>query len=164
MTSQTVSDNTFKNTIKNSLGLSEELLDAWLDISIAIRNERFVSEFTYNESIICKLLIENWQKQGDGLTATELCRTTLMKKSQMNRTLTTLEEHGMIIRKQSETDHRRQPIEINPKRIAQFEKQHARIIEFVDEIADALGPQKTQEAIRALENLTQCIRKISTPA
>lgn len=141
---------------------AERLLNAWLGASTAIKNEKFVSELTYNESMICRLLATGTSKNGIGLTATELCEATQMKKSQMNRTLTALENKGLISRCQSTEDRRRQLITINKEQMKDFERQHDRIMSFVEQVKDTLGSKRTEEAIRALNNITEAIRKLTS--
>ena len=49
--------------------LSEELLDGWLSMSMAIWNERLVSAMTYNESMVCNLLYKQRKTEGEPLIA-----------------------------------------------------------------------------------------------
>ncbi len=88
--------------------LSEQLLESWLDISAIIRNDRIVNGLTFNETFICNILLR--QKKKDDkiyLTAMDLCASTGILKSQMNRCLTSLEEKGLIERIRSEEDKRK---------------------------------------------------------
>ena len=88
--------------------LEEKLLDAWLDVSAVIRNDRFVNGLTFNETFICNLLLRQKRKDPSVyLTAADLCEMTGILKSQMNRCLTSLEKKGMIERIRSEEDKRK---------------------------------------------------------
>ncbi len=140
---------------------TERLLDAWLQATTIIRNDRFVKELTYNESIICRLLTENAAAGGEGLTATDLCAATQMKKSQMNRTLTAMEERALIARTTAKDDHRKQLVTIDPSQMDRFKEQHKRIIAFVGAVMDELGPQRSQELESALTDLTKAVRAVN---
>lgn len=141
---------------------AETLLDAWLSVSAVIQNKRLVTELPYNESMICKLLIDDQRNGGNGLTATALCRATQMKKSQMNRTLTSMEARNLITRRPSENDHRSQLITIDTSNMLQFQKQHDDIIGFVSRIMNKLGPQQSREVTQALQQLASCVRNLNT--
>ena len=73
--------------------LNEQILDAWIQLTTVIDNNRIVSEMPLNEALICRILSERGEKN---ITATYLCELTKMQKSQMNRTLTSMEEKGWI--------------------------------------------------------------------
>ena len=72
---------------------NERLLSAWLRLSVIVCNERVVSDMPYNEALICSLLVKAGECR---MTATELCEKTKMFKSQMNRTLHSLEEKNLV--------------------------------------------------------------------
>lgn len=139
----------------------EDLLDAWLQATTIIRNERFVKELTYNESIICKLLADDAINDGDGLTATDLCNATQMRKSQMNRTLTSMEERGLITRSTSKDDRRKQLVRIRTEEMERFLDQHARIISFVDSVMNELGHERSLELTATLKDLVSAVRKVN---
>src|SRR5699024_3824866 len=87
--------------------LSEELLDGWLSMSMAIWNERLVSAMTYNESMVCNLLYKQRKTEGEPLTATVLCAKLQITKPQMNVILNRLEASGIIERIRSREDKRK---------------------------------------------------------
>lgn len=153
-------------TCEGDASAAERLLDAWLQVSTVIRNARFVKELTYNESIICKLLADDAAVGGEGLTATELCDATQIKKSQMNRTLTNMEERGLVVRSMSAEDHRKQLVQIEPSQMSRFADQHERIIAFVDSVMAELGQARSLELTSSLRELAFAVRKVkgSVPA
>lgn len=158
------SANVTRSEYNTSTNATERLLDAWLQASTAIRNDRFVKELTYNESIICKLLAEDAAAGGEGLTATDLCSATQMKKSQMNRTLTSMEERGLVARSISKEDHRKQLVKIEPSQMNRFLKQHERIIAFVESVMKELGSTRSVELTSALKDLACAVRKVNSGA
>ena len=94
--------------------INEELLGAWLKLSVAINNEKVVSDMPYNEALICNILYRNQIHDPlKKLTATDLCNATKMQKSQMNRTLNNMEEKSLIVRERSELDKRQVFVSLN---------------------------------------------------
>ena len=52
----------------------EEILRVWMQLSLAINNERVVSGLPYNEFLICSILYWNQKREAPReLTATDLC-------------------------------------------------------------------------------------------
>lgn len=131
------------------VNINEEVLNAWLKLSTTICNEKIVSDMPYNESLICGLLRQNEKScQGKRMTATELCSKLQMQKSQMNRTLNTMEEKGLIFRKRSEKDKRQVYVALNKENAGIYERQHAKILTFVDELLEKVGKDKAEEIIQ----------------
>lgn len=141
--------------------LNEELLDAWLGLSTAIINSRIVSEMPYKESLICNILYRNQLHNPDRkLTATDLCQETRMLKSQMNRTLNSMEKKKLILRERSMLDKREVFVTLDMTNAAVYEKQHKRILQIVDAIIEQTGAQKAEEIIelfRMISNLAEGI-------
>ena len=76
---------------------SEDVLNAWLRLTTTVNNVRLAGELPYYELLICGILYRNQKSGAPGsLTATELCGETRMLKSQMNRTLNSMEKKGLI--------------------------------------------------------------------
>ena len=49
---------------------NEQVLEAWLQMTTVINNERITPDLPYNESMICRYLYQN---QDINVTATDLC-------------------------------------------------------------------------------------------
>ena len=90
---------------------NEKILDAWVQLIMAVNSERLVTDMPFNEAVICNLLYRNKDLK---MTATDLCEITGMQKSQMNRTLTAMESKDIIIRQRSNSDKRVIYINLNP--------------------------------------------------
>lgn len=128
--------------------LNESLLDAWLRISTSVINSRVISELSYNESLVCNALYKAKMAQPEQqLTATDLCNSTKMLKSQMNRTLNQLEKKSIILRERSADDKRKVYISMNIDEISEYEKQHKEILYLIDNIIEKLGANKVEEVI-----------------
>jgi len=134
--------------------LHESLLNSWLRLSTSINNARLVSEMTYNESLICNILYNQSKTNRSPITATELCQMTNMLKSQMNRTLTHLENKNMITRERSEVDKRQILITMNLEQCHTYEKQHAQILKILDAVIANLGEEKTLITIHTLNQIS----------
>lgn len=126
---------------------NEKLLDAWLRLSTVISNERIVSDIPYNEALICNLLYKNQAAHPEtGVTATELCRQSKMLKSQMNRTLQSMEEKDMITRKRSDTDKRQVFITLNED-CELYRQQHRKTLDLIDALTAKIGIEKSNEIL-----------------
>lgn len=125
--------------------LNERLLERWIDLSLSIMNERIVSELPYNESLICNILSRQERNHpGSVLTATELCQMMQMQKSQMNRTLTHMEEKGLIARERSCTDKRQVFIRLSENPESIYQQQHEMILGIVDRVIEKMGEEKAE--------------------
>jgi len=141
--------------------LNEELLGAWLKMSMAINNSRLVSEMSYNESLICNILYRNTTECPDKvLTATDLCDETKILKSQMNRILTLLEGKNLITRERSKEDKRKVFIRLTNEQSNAYLKQHEQILKLLDDIIEKLGEEQTKEIIRALNGISNVADEI----
>ena len=135
--------------------LNEDLLAAWLRLSTSVINSRVVSELSYNESLVCNALYTALKNNPENpLTATDLCNTTRMLKSQMNRTLNQLEKREMIIRQRSESDKRKIFILLNQDKLSDYEKQHTNILQLIDGIISHLGEDKTYETMALFHEIS----------
>lgn len=129
--------------------INEKVLGAWLRLSTTICNERIVSDMPYNEALICGILYFNEKNaQEKKITATELCARVRMQKSQMNRTLNSMEEKGLIVRERSDSDKRQVYVAMNMKNVAIYEEQHRKVLEFVGRLMEKLGKNNAGEIIR----------------
>lgn len=128
----------------NMREFNEELLESWLQLTGSINNERIVSKMPYNEVLICRILYRNRSRK---ITATDLCEITKMQKSQMNRTLTSMEDKNIITRNRSEDDKRKIFVSLNDSQIEIYEKEHQRILRIVDKLIDRVGQENAQKAL-----------------
>ncbi len=141
--------------------LNERLLDAWLALSTTIINDKVVSEMPYNESLICNILYKNQLLSPDKkLTATDLCSETKMLKSQMNRTLNSMEAQGLISRERSASDKRQVFVTFRPEHATAYQKQHENILRLADAVIEKLGTQKTEETIALFHTISGTVGEI----
>ena len=141
--------------------INEEVLNAWLKLSTTICNERIVSDMPYNESLICNILQRNQKEHPEKkITATELCERTQIQKSQMNRTLNSMEEKGLIFRKRSEKDKRQVYVAMNMENAGVYERQHEKILDFVDGILEKVGKDKAEEIVQLFTLITNKAKEV----
>jgi DNA-binding MarR family transcriptional regulator len=136
--------------------LDERLLSAWLQLSVNICNDRVVRDMPYNEALICNIL----KHAGESMTATQLCEQTKMLKSQMNRTLNSMEEKGLIQRERSLTDKRQVYISLNLENGNCYQEAHSRSLQLVNEIISRLGEKRTEEFMEALTDISNIAKEI----
>ena len=134
--------------------MNEELLNAWLRLSTAINTDCFISDMTYNESLICNLLYRN-RSYGEGrkLTATDLCDKTNILKSQMNRTLNEMEKKHLIRRERSTQDKRQVFISLDMAQIEIYERQHRKILSLIDTLLDRVGREKGNDILKLFNEI-----------
>ena len=140
---------------------SESLLNAWLRLSTSVINPRLVSEMSYNESLVCNILYNNYcENPSKKITATDLCHETKMLKSQMNRTLNLLEKKNIIIKERSPEDKRQIWISFDFENAQLYKAQHDRILKLVDAIIDRVGEEQAFEAIHLISALADAADKV----
>ncbi len=129
--------------------LSENLLDSWLYLSMNLWNERLVSYMSYNEALVCHLLYFRKLSHPDdpSMTLMQLSKMTHILKSQMNKTLASLEENGFIDRERSKEDKRIIYITLKDDNLDLYEKEHNKVLEVVNQVIDRLGEERSQQAI-----------------
>ena len=126
----------------------EEVLNAWLYLSITVSNNRLVSDMPLNEAVICHLLYRSQIHHPDGpMTATDLCRATKMLKSQMNRTRQSMEEKGLIYRERSSLDKRQVYVFINHNSPL-YQAMHTKALKLVEQFMAQIGMEKADDIIR----------------
>ena len=104
----------------------EEVLKGWLKLSMAINNERLVSGLPYNEFLICGILYRNQKSEKpEELTATDLCN--------------------------SERDKRQLYVTFRMERAESYEREHERILKFVDELMNRIGWDRSEEIVKLFD-------------
>lgn len=66
----------------------------------------------------------------------------------MNRTLNSLEKKGLIERTRSEKDKRQVYVSFRMERADVYEKEHERLLNFVDELMDRIGWEHSEEIVK----------------
>ena len=140
---------------------NDQLVDAWLKVTSVLMNHRMVRSMSFNEAFVCNLLNRRFQEDQDALiTATWLCQMTGMLKSQMNKTLNTLEEKKIIVRRRSKQDRRKVYLFLQEDQIGLYREEHAEVLEFAECLKKQAGEVKIKETVSLLNELADMIQKI----
>lgn len=131
---------------------NERVLESWLSLTKVINNEKITSSLPFNESMICRYLSQNTDKN---VTATQLCQWLRMQKSQMNRTMNNMEAKGIIKRVKNEDDRRESFVVLNPEMTDVYKKQHEKVLAIIDRIFDKIGEDKADQIIHFFEIITE---------
>jgi DNA-binding MarR family transcriptional regulator len=135
----------------------EQLLRAWMEMSAAIRGNRLLSELSFNEIMVCHLLVRQRRLGGPPLTATELCAQTRLLKSQINHILTAMEDKGLIQRQRSQEDRRVVYVRLLDAALPLYQREHDQVLRILDAVYQALGGQQAQTLAELLEKATAAV-------
>lgn len=143
----------------NKLHEEELLLQAFLEMTAYIRGNRLLSEFSFNEIMICNLL---YRRQIDGSlppTATEICAWTKLLKSQVNHILTGMEEKGLISRKRSLDDKRIIYVTLRDEALPVYLREHEHILQIMDIIYETLGAENIRQLTELVSQAATIVDK-----
>lgn len=135
--------------------LDEKLLAAWMALSRTINNERMATRMPYNAAQILREIV----RAEKPLTATDLCDALMMQKSQMNRSLTYMEEKGWIVRERAQDDKRQIYIRVKEAPLQIYEEQHDDVIGYVGDVAKKLGDEKTAVLVDLVNEVVAIINE-----
>ena len=138
----------------------EQLLQAWLDMSLMIRGNRLITGFSLNEMVICRILYERREQGGEAVTATELCRRMQLLKSQINKILTTMEKDGTIERVRSESDRRKIEIHLREEGLRRYVDEHERILQIIGHVRSRLGAAQADQLTRLMNETVKAVREM----
>lgn len=124
--------------------IEEELLSAWMSMSLNIRGNRLLSGLSFNEIVVCSFLYRNMQMQDELLTATDLCNQTKLLKSQLNKVLNEMEKKGLIVRIRSAEDKRKIYLKLREEKLSVYLEEHERVMEIVHGVCASLGEEKVR--------------------
>ncbi len=142
--------------------LSESLLDAWINLSFTLWNERFMTDLTFNEACICNFLYHQACNSPEApLTATDLCQKTQLLKSQMNKILSQMERKGYIYRVRSEKDKRQFLIYLSDDGLSAYQKEHTNIAAILEQVVAALGEEKALLTAKILTDACEAFQKVT---
>ena len=141
----------------NTHTIQEELLHAWMQMSVFVRGNRLLAEFSFNEIMICGLLYRCQESGTKPLTATELGEQTNLLKSQINHILTQMEQRGWIERIRSTSDKRVIYVHLSELGRESYLKEHAKVLEILNIVHRELGSEKTQELATLLNQATSIV-------
>ena len=142
---------------KEELAMQEDLLHAWMQMSVFIRGNRLLSDFSFNEIMICGLLFRQQESGAASLTATELGERTNLLKSQINHILTQMENRNWIERIRSTSDKRVVYSLLTETGRENYLKEHEKVLGILNEVHRELGSEKTMELTSLLKQATAVV-------
>lgn len=128
------------------------LIQAWVSLSGMLKNSRFTKELPYNESIV---MLQLYQAGEQPISIKQITDRTHMLKSQVNRTINSLEEKGLLERCEGEGDRRLGYVRLRKERLELFLQVHAASMEIAKDISGIIGPEDTEHFIRIVSKLAQ---------
>lgn len=132
----------------------ESLLHAWLNMEMSIRGNRVLKEMSFNEMIVCHILLY-YQQRNKLITATDLCEQMHLLKSQMNTMITSLENRGYVERLRSKNDRRKVYVKMTETGAAEYTREHEKIIEIMQAILNEIGEENADFLAKMLDAATR---------
>lgn len=130
------------------------LLRAWVQLSGILKNSRFTKELPYNEAIVMLLLYEQYVTDGMGiLSIREITVNTKMLKSQVNRTVNSLESKGLLQRCEGCGDRRVGYVRCVEDQLSVFLQVHNSSLQIAQKIIDIIGAEDAESFIRIVDKL-----------
>lgn len=126
------------------------LIRSWVSLSSMLKNSRFTKELSYNEAIVMLLLYEAGQEP---VSIKEITGKTHMLKSQVNRTINSLEQKGLLERCPSQADKRVGYVRLRGDQLELFLQVHNRSLEIARQISAIIGPEDTENFIRIADKM-----------
>lgn len=142
--------------MKSSRDIHEDMLSSWVTFEGVMRRLMISDELTHQEICICNIIVNSTRP----VTATELCEKLSMHKSQMNRTLTRLEDKKIIIRERSEDDRRMMYIRLNEGHLSSYKKLHEESLRIAEALRKRLGPERADEVNGMIKELAVALNDI----
>lgn len=136
----------------------ENLLQAWLNMEMSIRGNRVLSEMSFNEMIICHILLRA-RDAGQNVTATDLCDRMHLLKSQMNGMVTSLEGRGIVTRVPSSSDRRKSYVVITDAGQQIYESEHAGIVHIMSNILSEISEEDAERCANVMQTATRIYQK-----
>ena len=132
----------------------ELLLEAWVNLSSILKNNRITRGLMYNESIIMLMAYRKYQHSEDHkLAIKEIIQVTNMQKSLVNRTVNSLVEKNLLERCSKEGDKRIQYVRCVEANLDTFLMVHKESLEIVKAIVSIIGEEDTDTFISIVKKL-----------
>ena len=135
--------------------LQERLLEAWIGLNGMLKNTRVTSQLTYNEAIVMKIVYDQYQQDGAGLTpVSRIVRETNMLKSLVNRTVTSLCALGYLRRERGTRDGRKLFVYPVAERLPDFLAVHQHSLKLAQDIIAVVGEEDAERFVAMYEKLS----------
>ena len=140
------------------MNLQERFINSWIDLNMELRENRILSELSFNEIIVLNYII-NAENSGEKfVTTTELSKRMNLLKSQINAILIKLEKKELITKVQNSIDKRVIEIKTTEKGRQVYETEHKRSLHIADNIIELLGEDVAETVIKSFEKVINDIQ------
>ena len=139
--------------------MMEDLLGAWMGMSIGIKGNRILRDLSFNEMVILRLLYQARQA-GQDITATDICRQTRLLKSQVNKLISDMEKRGLLYRHRDLEDKRRVFIRMKDEKLDVYLKEHAHVMTIMEQICEKLNRQEVEILIEKMGKVVAVMDEI----
>ncbi len=137
----------------NATELGEKLIDAWVQLTGALKNSRITHGLNYNEAIVMLVAYNRYREDGEGLVSfKEIVSQTRMLKSLVNRTIGSLEKKGLLERCDGK-DRRATFVRPVKNRLDAFLAVHDRSLALAHAIAGIIGEEDANAFVRLSEKV-----------
>lgn len=140
--------------------LKEDLLGAWMRMSIGIKGNRILKDLSFNEMVTCRLLYRS-MREGIEITATDICRETRLLKSQVNKLLSDMEKKGLIYRHRDSEDKRRVFIRMKEESIQVYLTEHARVMSIIAQVCERLRDDEVEILVEKMSKAVAVMDELS---
>ena len=130
--------------------LEEALLDKWLLITTSIKNNRIVKELPSTEAMVLHLLINNYP---NSVSVQYLIDKSKMLKSQMNRTIKSLENKAYIEMTLDEKDKRCKRISITTLGQNIIDEIHKISIKACQDVISIIGEEDSKKLLSIFDKI-----------
>ncbi len=135
--------------------LKENIVLAWVQLSAILKNNRITSGLAYNEAVVMLLLYHEYKKTKQAfLPLSKIIGETKMLKSLANRTISSLEAKGLVVKEASASDKRTVLVRALPNSAPQFLQVHRHSLELADEICNIIGEEDALAFIRIAQKIS----------
>lgn len=140
--------------------LMEELLGAWMRMSIGIKGNRILRELSFNEMVTCRLLY-GARQMGMEITATDICKETRLLKSQVNKLLCDMEKKNLIYRHRDSEDKRRIFIRMKEESLKVYLTEHAHVMEIIAQVCERLNRDEVEILVEKMSKAVAVMDELS---
>lgn len=133
--------------------LQERFINSWIDLNMELRENRILSELSFNEIIVINFIINSEINGEKFVTTTELAKKMNLLKSQINAILIKLEKKELITKVQNIIDKRVIEIRITEKGREVYEREHVKSLKIANNIIELIGEDGAENLINSFEKV-----------
>ena len=143
--------------------LAENFLDAWINFSTVLKNNRYMINMSFNEGLICHILYKEKNLNGNilGLPIKDICSKTNMLKSQVNKVINGMERKNIILKNKINEDRRLVFISLSENGLKVYQKEYRIVLENIKRLVNVLGKEKAKSAINIFYEITRDVELLN---